>query len=300
LSGPGTSFGDNCPGAAASRDLCLQVAEAARVLGARSVIVLAAGNPVPGTASTLGMRTPSHPRLSVAARVTAAPVALPPLGASSAAELDFTPIAIALDAGIGVFSGLTLAPTIGGFASLDLLGSLAYTSLPSDDALSGSLTAWAAGVRLGLLRESFTAPGASVSLMYRRLGDLGFGASDLTAQDAWFRLRDMDGWSARVAVSKRLLGLGLTAGAGRDSYRAEATGSVRDATVPGGRLGLADDELEINRNTLFANAALTLLILHAVAELGWQGGGKEEAGMPTTGKLEKAGLYGSLALRLSL
>ena len=294
-------FGGSCAAASAgAEELCLRVAEAARILGARSAIVLGGGNPVPGTASTMGMRMGSHPRLSIAVRGSAAATDLPGLDLTSTEELDFTATAIAVDVGVGLFNGVTLAPTVGGFGSIDLIAGLSHLRLPTGDGLSGSVTSWSAGARLGLLRESFTAPGVSVSAQYRRLGDFWYGDPELARHDAWFRLQDMAGWSLRAAAGKRLLGLGLTAGAGYDSYSAEAAGRVRDAAAPSGRFLLQDDDLGIARTTLFANGAFNLLILHAVAELGWQSGGDEEAGIPTTGLLEKAGLYGSLAIRLSL
>jgi len=296
------AFGGNCATASSgARDLCLRLAEGARILTARTPVVLSGGNPVPGTASTLGMRIGSQPRLSIAARVTGSPVTLPGFQQAAANdELGFTATAIALDVGVGVFGGLTLASTVGGFGSVDLLASVAHLRMPADEGLFGDLTSWSGGVRLGLLRESFTAPGVSVSAMYREIDDFGYGDPALAEHDAWFRTEGLSGWSIRAAASKRLLGLGLTAGAGRDCYSGQAIGRIHDPVALSGILVLRDDDLESRRTTLFANAAFTLIILHAVAELGWQSGGREEAAIPTTGRLEQAGLYGSLAIRLSL
>ena len=74
-------------------------------------------------------------------------------------------------------------------------------------------------------------------------------------------------------------------------------------SAPGSRTGtlqLSDAALQLQRSTLFANASFTLMILHGVAELGWQQGAKSPAGLTTTDRLEQAGMYGSLAVRLSL
>ena len=302
-SGPtAPSFGGNCTTASTqARDLCYRVAEAVRILGARTTIALDGGNPVPGTASTLGMRLESRPHITIAARITAVPVELPGLGsAADPGELDFTAAALALHAGVGLFGGFTLGPTIGGFGSVDLLAGLAHLRLPAADEFFGRLTSWSAGARLGLLRESFTAPGVSVSALYRVTGAFGFGDPALGDQDAWFRIEDLSGWSVRATASKRLLGIGVTAGAGRDYYDAEALGRVRDPGAPTGTLQLSDAALQVQRSTLFANASFTLMILHGVAELGWQQGGKSPAGLTTTDRLEQAGMYGSLAVRLSL
>jgi hypothetical protein len=37
------------------------------------------------------------------------------------------------------------------------------------------VVAWALGARVGILRESFTAPGVSVSAMYRSIGSFSYG-----------------------------------------------------------------------------------------------------------------------------
>ena len=292
-------FGGSCASASSGvRGHCFRVAEAVQIMEPRAAIVLTGGNPVPGTASTLGMRIGTLPRMSIAARVSAARVALPGIQrATNTDELSFTPIAVGLDASVGLFNGLTLASTVGGFASVDLLASIGRLQLSTDDDFAGSLTSWSGGARVGILRESFTAPGVSVSAMYRRLGDLTYGDAELASTDGWFRLEDMSGWSVRAAASKRVLGFGLTAGAGHDWYSADASARVRDA---GTTITLQEDELESSRTTFFGNAAFTLMILHTVAELGWQSGGSSDPVITTTGRLEKAGLYGSLAIRLSL
>lgn len=293
-------FGSDCANAGtAARDLCFNVTEAARILEARTAIAASGGNPVPGTASTLGMRIASQPRLSLAVRLTGVPVRLPGLERSQTeSELGFTTVSFSADLAIGLYGGVTVAPTVGGFGSVDLLASVGQLRLPVSDGLVGNVTSWSGGARLGLLRESFTAPGVSLSAMYRRLSSVGYGDQGLTEGESWFRLDDVSGWSVRATASKRVLGFGLTAGAGRDHYSADAAGRVRDATATGSVLSLRAAELRSARTTFFGNAAVTFVILHAAAELGWQSGASEKAALPTTGRLERAGLYGSLALRV--
>jgi hypothetical protein len=293
-------FGTACADAGGTvREHCYRVVEAVQIMGPRTALVLSGGNPLPGTASTLGMRIGSTPRFSVAARVTGTPIELPGLASASAQQLDFNAIAVALDAGLGVFNGFTLGPTVGGFGAVDLLASVGHTSLPDDDGFGGGVTSWAAGARLGLLRESFTAPGISLTAMYRSLGDVEYGAAGASPAAAWFTLEELRDVSLRATLGKRFLGLGWTAGAGWDWYDAHATAAVPTAGTPA-QLLLEDEALESSRSTLFANAAFTLLILHTVAELGWQSGGTPAAGVTHSGRLDDVGFYGSLALRLTL
>ncbi|HSJ10798.1 MAG TPA: hypothetical protein VK928_12820, partial [Longimicrobiales bacterium] len=170
---------------AASRDpvraFCENVADAATMLQPRVGIALSGGNPVPGTASTLGMRLGSMPRISLTARVTAADVDLPAVERmTDSADVSFPVGSIAADVSVGLFSGVSLLPTVGGFGSIDLLGSVGIIPLPRGEGFDNSAPlTWAAGARVGILRESFTAPGVSVSMMYRRLGDVTFGDSTL-------------------------------------------------------------------------------------------------------------------------
>ena len=301
-SGVGQSMAEQCAAAPTqARDYCYRVVEAVEVVTPRVGISFSGGNPVPGTASTLGMRLGSLPRLSLGARVSASFVDIDGIESFSDTEEQSFPIpSINLDGSIGIFPGVSLAPTIAGFASVDLLASAGIIPLPEGEGFSGSVTSWSAGLRLGLLRESFTAPGVSLSAMYRGVGGVEYGAPDLGDEDAYFRLDDTRVWSARAAVSKRLLALGLTAGAGYDWYEGGATIRVRDPSSPGNAFELSDDQLESSRLTLFGNASFTMMILQLSGEFGWQAGGDADLSLPSAERLEQGGLYGGLALRIVL
>lgn len=284
-----------------AREFCYRVAEAVEVLEPRVGISFSGGNPVPGTASTLGMRLGAMPRLSLGARVSAAAVEIDGIERfTDSGEQTFAVPSINLDASVGLFSGISLAPTIGGFASVDLLASAGRIPLPSGEGFSGSVNSWGAGLRVGILRESFTAPGVSLSGMYRNVGGVEYGDRELSDEDAYFQLDDMRVWSARAAVSKRLLALGLVAGAGYDWYAGGATVRIQDPTNASNVFELSDDAIESTRATLFGNASFTLLILHLVGEIGWQSGGDANPSLPSSERLEKAGLYGGLAVRITL
>jgi hypothetical protein len=293
-------LGEQCAGGpgGSTRELCFRVAEAVEVLQPRVGISFSGGNPVPGTASTLGMRLGTMPRISIGARFSAAAVEIGGIERlTDAGEQSFAIPSFNVDGSVGLFSGVSLGPTIGGFGSIDLLASFGHVPLPEGEGFAGSVNSWAAGARVGFLRESFTAPGLSLSGMYRSVGGVEYGDPELEGEQSHFEIEDLGIWSARAAVSKRLLGFGLTGGVGYDWYSGGA--SLRIADGSGNAFELSDDAIESSRMTLFGNASLTLLILHLVGEIGWQNGGDANAA-PQLDRIEKAGFYGGLSLRLSL
>jgi len=284
------------------RGFCRNVADAAAVMQPRIGIALSGGNPVPGTASTLGMRLGSMPRISISARVTAAEVEIP--GAermTDSSNVSFPVGSIDADVSVGLFSGISLLPTVGGFGSIDLLGSIGIIPLPAGEGFDDSAPmTWAAGARIGILRESFTAPGISVSGMYRSLGDVAFGDGALSDRDAFLSATDFNAVSLRATVGKRVFGFGLTGGIGWDRYSADVAATVRDPSVldPTNVLSIAEDDMAQDRVSAFGNVSFTLLILNLSAELGWQQGGDVPAG--ASDLIGSRGLFGGLALRLAL
>jgi hypothetical protein len=295
---------DQCADAsrAAVLEFCQNVADAAVIMQPRIGIALSGGNPVPGTASTMGMRLGALPRMSLGLRVTAARLDLPPserIGETG--DVRASVGSISADVSLGVFQGISLLPTVGGFGSLDLLASVGILPLPRGEGFDDSSPAtWAVGARVGILRESFTAPGVSVSAMYRGLGRTSYGSADLSDRDAFIQMSGYAVTSLRATVGKRVLGYGLTAGIAHDRYSADVVARVRDPVVldPTRVLTLTASGMSANRTAFFGNAALTILILNLVTELGWQQGG---AGMEAaTEKLERGGLFGGVAVRLAI
>ena len=269
---------DRCAGDA----MCMRMGNVAELAQVRTGIALAGGNPLAGASSTLGLRLGAIPRLSAAVRMTGVQFEDPNF---SDRGTDQTTIARSLniDASVGVFSGLSLFPTVGGFGSIDLLASYGKLSLP-DDFLQEDVQSWAAGVRVGILRESFTAPGVSVSAMYRKIDDQQVGSifSPQDGSGTYFTLSDSHVWSTRATVGKRVLMLGAVAGVGYDKFSSKAT------IANGTNFNYAEDDFSNDRTTLFGNVSWSMIILHLVGEAGVQRGGDENA------------YYGSLAVRLAL
>jgi hypothetical protein len=288
------------------RTFCERVGQAIDIVEPRLGIALTGGNPVPGTASTLGMRLGSVPRFSIGLRASAALAELPPIEeVNGGDDLTFPVPSLNADASVGVFSGFSVLPTVGGLGSVDVLASAGIIPLPKGEGFSeSSPKTWSVGARVGLLRESFTAPGISVSGMYRRLGDLSYGDSTFQSRDAFFALDDYSVWSFRAAISKRipLIGFGATVGAGLDKYDAAARLAVHDPSLlTNSTLSLSTEHMKTDRKSAFANLSWTLLLVNIVGEVGWQEGGEglPDASIPTD-KLEKAGYFGGVAVRIAL
>ncbi|HEX6309873.1 MAG TPA: hypothetical protein VFZ69_17005 [Longimicrobiales bacterium] len=273
----------------AGGDYCLMLADAALTIQPRLAIVAAGGNPVPGTASTLGMRLPAAPRWSLAVRATATRVTIPPYPPLSDREGILTPWNVSADASAGVFNGFHLLPTIGGFASLDVLGSIGLLTAGGDVFEQDSRVTWALGGRVGILRESFTAPGVSLSAMYRSVPGTAHGnAIEVDRQQLL---------SLRGTVGKRILGFGLTGGVAWD----RGSGDVRVSYltgVPPSVAVTAEDDVTWDRTALFGNLSWTWLVLNASAELGWQSNDDVRAGAHEAAG--NGGLFGGLAVRLAL
>jgi hypothetical protein len=302
---PAQTLREQCARDAASaqtREFCGYVADAAVIIQPRAGIAMSGGNPVPGSASTMGMRLGSLPRVSLGLRVTAASVGLPPVeSVGGTSDITFPVGSIAIDGSVGIYPGLSLLPTVGGFGALDLLGSVGIMPLPTGEGFDiGSAGTWALGARVGVLRESFTAPGLSIDVIYRSIGEVAYGSADLADRDAFIRVAGYRATSLRGTVGKRLLGFGLTGGVARDWYRADVSARVRDASIadPSRVLELRQTGLSTSRTAVFGNASLTMLILNLAAELGWQQGGPAVEG--ASDRLEKGGLFGGIAVRVAI
>lgn len=284
---------------------CNLVAQTLEVTQSLATQVTAGGNPVPGTASTLGMRIGTSPRYTLAGRLTGAWADVPHIrqrDAPGASGALFG--ALSIDGGVGLFNGFTPAPTIGGVGAIDLLASLGFAFLPGDRGFRNRTPyTFGFGARLGFLRESFTVPGVSVSGMYRRIGSMTFGDSDLITADGYFTTNP-GVLSLRGAIGKRIAAVGLLVGGGYD----RASGDVRLGVAAPGLGGdvpvLANvDGFVTDRFSAFINASVTALVLSGVIELGWLGGGdRVSGGFPAGASFDpgRGSFFGSLAARLTI
>lgn len=319
---------------------CFTVAQAVESAQPQLGILLAGGNPTLGTASAGGIRLGILPRVSATAKANLVFIRLPDIlaeGAGGATQRlnDATGIpapALSGTVSVGVYPGFSIAPTVGGIGAVDLLGSATWLPLETfgvegfgDDAPGFS---YGVGARLGVLRESFTTPGLSVSLMYHRLDELRYGSvceepglggvteerDGYTAQagpcagggdPGEFRV-DLSTWSARAAASKRLLGLGLTAGVGYDRYGSDVGFGLRTPCPEDAGSNCyfraAGMELDSDRWSGFVNGSFSLLMATLAAEVGWLQGADPIDGFPSASDFDPSTgtFFGSLGFRLAL
>lgn len=280
---------------------CLLAVAATRAIQERVGIALWGGNPVPGTASTLGMRIGSTPRVSVSARVGLVPVELPPLLDRRPAASDQSErariTAFAAQATMGIFQGWSPLPTVGGVLSVDVLARLSAARLPGGAGFDdGAALGWAAGVRVGALRESFTMPGVSLTTSYGRSSSVAFGDPQGQATDGFSRGSISD-LNATLAASRRISALRLTAGVAVDRYSSDAVIGYHDQAT----MSLVTDRGRVttDRRSWFGNVSWTTLIFHGSAELGWQEI-PAPADLPAGVIVDPAGWWAGIAFRLSI
>jgi hypothetical protein len=323
--------------AALAREICLMAAQAVESAQPQLGILTAGGNPTLGTASAGGLRFGFMPRVSATARLNLVFIRLPDILAEQVGgagqrlnqTLGLPAPALGATATVGVFPGFSPLPLVGGVGAVDLIGGatwLPFRALGLDGfGEEAPDISWGAGVRLGLLRESFLMPGVSLSLMHRRLGHVRFGnvcpspvqSGPVTQGDGYTRESglcpgggdpaefefDLRSWNTRAAVSKRLLGIGLTAGVGHDRH-ASGVGfgfETPDEMLATDYVRFREMELTSGRTSLFANASFTVLIATLAVEAGWMQGAEAVPGFPGTADFDPRGgtFFGSLGARLS-
>ncbi len=251
--------------------LCHQAALALEAARGGLTTAASAGSEIPGAASTLGYRLRSHPRFAVSARGGLARFSLADLqygyGSDTRTETEavFAP-SLNLGGTVGALDGFSLAPTVGGILSLDITGSVHKLFPPEGHGIRGSGWGWGVGARVGILRESFTLPGVSISATRRWLGSFRVGDGlEVGPAEAKF---DLEATSLRGVVGKDILGVGLLAGLGWD--RVQGGGTIRARTSLTGPEGFASSSsLTSSRLVYFAGGSLTFLVAQVSAEAGW-------------------------------
>ena len=231
------------------------------------------GSEVPGSASTMGYRLRGFPRFALSARGGLARFSMVDLqrgygtGGGTAAETDQVILpSLHFSGTLGLFNGFSPQPTVGGVLSLDLTASAHKLFLPKSIGFQEGLFGWGVGARLGILRESFTLPGVSVSANHHWMGSAAVGSMDAGGSaEAEF---DVDVTSVRGVVGKDFLGVGLLAGAGWD--RLSGAGTVRSRVSPDGPEGTAtSSDLSSDRAVFFAGGSMTFIVLQISGEAGW-------------------------------
>ncbi len=286
------------------RTLCRDAAVAAQILQPEMGMALAGGNPVLGTASVLGARFRAIPRLNLGGRISFIFVDMPeitdypPDVGEAIGTFGFTLPSAQLDLSVGLFEGLDMGPTLGGLGAVEIMGSLSALIYPADDGFTGDATGYGIGARIGLIRESFTAPGISFSVFRKwadgiQLGDVERGA------DARVGL-DLRSWSLRAGISKSFVTLGIAITLGWDSYSSDVDLSLRDAGGTVITLASESDPVDLDSERWSAHLNLSYIVLffNFVGEVGWQE--SETLTLSNGDEIESGNAFGAIGVRLTL
>jgi hypothetical protein len=233
-------------------------------------MIVSGGNPVLGTAGTLG----GFGHVSATLRVNAIKASLP--NPDSAARnpvpssFDGYFPAPVIEAAVGLYGGQG-----GGLLSIDGLASAVLLpasrvpgmSVDPDAPKIGDIALGLGyGARIGLLKGSFPIPAVSVSVMKRHVPRVQFG--DVTANDPADFATDLNVTNWRAVAGMRIVFVDVAAGLGIDHYTSAATIHYFDGlTTHTVTLDLAN-----TREVLFVNGGLTMGLVKLVAELGYQTG----------------------------
>ncbi len=245
-----------CAAAGGEAGLCARTASAADFLG-RSVAAFAAHGAIsPDVQRTLGRRLPGGaPRVGLAARPAFGGIRHPGLGAAGGVEVDDVHLGAQGALQVGIFEGFQPYPPVGGVLAADLLAGMGWLWLPTSQGYGGGVGAGSLGARVGLLRESFTAPGVALTYAHVWVGATEFGPTAEVRTEPTVQ-------ALRVALGKDVRGVGLHLAAGRDWV----DNDVR-VQVPGA--GSFSDRFESAYTVIAAGASLNFVVLRAEAEMGW-------------------------------
>jgi hypothetical protein len=258
-----------CAAAGGDSGACAAAAVAVRAVVADVAQMAGPGSEIPGEGSTLGRRLGGMPRVAAWIRGGVRPLGVPdpadPAGPEEASA--WTP-GLQVGLGLGLFDGFRLLPTVGGFLSFDVVGQATFLLLSEGTGFRDRVDVLSFGARLGILRESFTLPGVTVSVARRLSGNVRLG--DAAAGDQIDVLADPGVTSLRLTVSKDLFAVGLLAGVGWDDFSSDTR-----LVVPDGASGsvLVEGSLDGGRRLYFGSVSKQLGILAwLTVEGGWAEG----------------------------
>lgn len=281
---------DRCTGGGAPAGHCLDAALAVEAVTGGVGLALSGGNEFPGSASTLGRRFGTTPRVAASARFGLVDVGVPDIGSGAASAGDASSWVPSLQASlaVGLFDGFRPRPTVGGVLAVDVMATAGVAILPSGGGYDGAVGAFGYGVRVGVIRESFTLPGVTLSLLRRHGGSVEWKGVDGATEGA-VALEGVTTTSVRATVGREFLALGLQAGLGWD--RAASDGSFVPAGGSAPASPVSFDGFSADRVLFFGGVTATWLVTQFHGELGYASGydARPDAGPdaydPTAGSL---------------
>jgi hypothetical protein len=254
--------------------VCGAAVDGTRALHPIAGLLVSGGNPVLGTANTMG----GLGHFSVTARANAAHVVLPDVnydGSTNtvpASDESFAPTPL-VEVAVGIYGGMP-----SGLLAIDFLGSAQL--LPTDQIDHLTVESGARrigdvavglgfGARVGLLRESGPLPAVAVSIMRRDIPPLAYG--DLAKGDQYNYAVNLHATNLRVVASEQLMLFDVAAGLGWDKYTGDASVQFRDPVTTLVQPKIPFD-LNQSRALAFLDAGIDLSPVKLLGEVGYQGG----------------------------
>ena len=282
--------------------LCADATLALQSLQAGTGLLFSAGGPIAASPSTAGQREPGTPRLVIDAGITRVtfnhPTLESPLPAAGDSGRESSLWGGRLGVAAGVFDGFSPLPTVGGVLALDVVLAARLLQAPDAPSSTSSRVGWGAGVRVGVVRESFSLPGVTFSAMRYGSGSIRYGVP--SGEWALVQL-EPSVTSYRLVAGKDLWPVGVSAGIGWDKYQGTGRLEVR-VDEGGGPLTSvrAARNLSMNRDYLFAGLNYTWLVTQVAAELTWADRASSYADLDGTGDFRPGGrqLQGTVTFRL--
>jgi hypothetical protein len=292
-------WAETCADAGGDSALCGATAVAARAILGDLALAAGQGSEVAGTASNLGQRLGTTPRIAFGARVGTVRTAVPDVFTGSGlGESSFLLTSVSVDVAAGLFDGFRVMPTVGGFLALDVYGRLGLVLTSAEEGFSGQNTTYSFGARIGIVRESFTLPGVSLSISRRFVGDVTFGGRPIVGDPARIWLGPST-TSLRATVGKDLFAVEVLAGVGWDDLSAAASYEIRSASGPG--YTVQGTNLDAKRRIYFASASRSFNVVFTLSlEAGVARGFDPVPRHVGSFDPERSSLFGSVALRLTI
>jgi len=283
---------------------CNTAVDAIRAFHPLAGMIVSGGNPVLGTATSLG----GIGHLTVTARVNAIKASLPNPDSASQSQVPSSfhgaiPAPI-VEAALGLLRGR------GGFLSVDALGSavllptsgVSGLSVDSNAAhIGGAALGIGYGARVGILSGTFPIPALSVSWMRRTLPRIQYGnlGPSFGTGDQFQFSMDLKADNYRAVASWKFVLVDLAAGLGVDHYSSSAT-SIRfhDNPLSPANVRTVVINPSSTREVAFVDGGLSLAALKLVAELGYQTGKDQHFTTNFSNFDPKAGhVFGGVGLR---
>jgi len=254
---------------------CNTAVDAVRAFYPLAGMIVSGGNPVLGSARSLG----GLGHVALTARVNAIKAALPdPTAATQSpvpSSFNGAVPAPMVEGAVGLLKGMG-----GGLLSVDVLGSalilptgIRDLSVDSSAAhISDAALGIGYGVRVGVLNGAFPIPAVSVSWMHRSVPRLRYGTLGpaLGTGDQFEFTMDLTSDSYRAVAGWKFVLVDVAAGIGIDRYKSSDT-NIRFWDSPSTTRTVVINPTN-TRALVFVNGGLSLAVVKLVGELGLQAG----------------------------